>query len=202
MTSLVNYFRFIFSGYLRKKKVLNGVKVHFKYRHDSEIFDPITMLLDQFFKINMVKEEFRVKVNHNDYDLSMILDQLEGSKPKLGCVAKLPMGLLKVERFVVKDEFRTTSFYLIQLDDELLAFLHKKYDYGRERLSIIKDDIFGENQIDESIFRNEEEPILFDYNNGQLLYLEKFVHSHIFYVNQSDSFYKVCQYFEKISSAG
>lgn len=200
MTSLVNYFRFIFSGYLRKKKVLNGVKVHFKYRHDSELFDPVTMMLDQFFKINMVKEDFRVKVSQNDYDLSTILAQLEGSKPKLGCVINLPMGLLRVERFVVKEEFRTTSFYLIQLDEELLAFLHKKYDYGRERLSIIKNDILGGNGIDQSIFKNEEEPILFDFNNGQLLYLEKFVHSHIFYVTQSDAFYKVCQYFEKVNS--
>jgi|UPI0005902622 hypothetical protein len=198
MSGLVNYFKFIFSGYIRKKKVLNGIKVHFKYHHGAELFDPIAMILDQYFKIHMVSDTFKVKVDQYNFEHSDFSEKLAGLKPKLDCLINLPLGLLNVQYFVLREEYRTTSFYSILLNEEPLAFWHKKYDYGKERSSIIKNEIFGTNLKSNPALQHEEEPVLFVSSADHALYLEKFIHSHVFYVTRLSQYNNICQQLQKI----
>lgn len=192
MTSIFNYFSIVFSGYQRKSKSINGVKVHFKYKYGTELFNPFKILQDQFFKLQQVKEEFVFDVPDSNYSADKILNRIEQKNPRVSCWSAWVEGYLEVNRYVVKEGDRVTSFYIFFFEGELLAFLHKKYDYGRERKTIIESEIMKGADKREVDFSNEDEPIVFKIHDKGI-YVEKFVHTHLFFVADTHNFEKVCK---------
>ncbi|MBW3466398.1 hypothetical protein [Arthrospiribacter ruber] len=146
------------------------------------------ILADHYYKISHTQKPYVLEIENWKFDTEKYFSWVAEKKAKVYCKMFFPLGLFEVERHVVKEQHRTTSFYLFMLDKEVFAFWHKKYDYGRDRLSVIEEDIFPAGMFIEPILKNEEEPILVKGPENQILYVEKFVHTHLFYIRDQEKF--------------
>lgn len=192
--SLLNYFRFVATGYLRKKRIIHGIRVQLLFRHDTEVFNPFQLLLDQYYKINGLDPNLKIQVDSEFSNLEASVPVLTDKKPKVSSIFKLKAGKVAIHRYVVSERKRSTSFYMVYLNEEPLAFLDKKYDYGKEflqHISKISEGILDQSKMENAI--NIEDSLLLHNKMGQACYIEKFVHTHVFYVIDNSKFKKVCE---------
>ncbi|EOZ93870.1 hypothetical protein A33Q_3475 [Indibacter alkaliphilus LW1] len=192
--NLLNYFKFVATGYVRKRKNLYGKKVYFTYRHDTEIFDPFKMILDHYYKIEQVPETSQFTLDTQFQHVKGILDQARDKKPKVIVKFSLDAGEIEIRRLVLREEKRTTSLYVIFLDEKPLAFLNKKYDYGNNIQALILENVL--HGIEKSQYPDLQlvnAGCLFYNSQKEACFIEKFVHSHIFYIHDTQGYKKVCK---------
>lgn len=182
------------TGYITKKKDLYGKDVHFTFRSKSDYFDPFRLILDQYFKITLYPKISHNQLNENFTQLTEVHKQAEDKKAKVIVKIPLDMGLLKIKRLVIKEQKRTTSLYMAFLEEKLLFSLHKKYDYGNELQEVL--NIIDPLNTKSNLLKNQlENNNLFVFENSQneMCFIEKLVHTHVFYVSDSTKFEKVCE---------
>lgn len=192
--NIINYFKFVATGYIRKKKMLHGTAVHFTYRHDTEIFDPFKLVLDQYYKISQLSPESEIGLDTDFAQVKKTLENLEDKKPKVIVKFKIKAGEIEMHRRVLKEHKRTTSLYVVYLNQKPLFFLNKKYDYGNELQELLLKNVLSEvknKKIPEN--HNEFTSYLFFNPQEEACFIEKFVHTHIFFILDVSDFNKICE---------
>ncbi len=192
--NIINYFKFVATGYLRKKKILYGTPVYFTYRHDTEIFDPFKLVLDQYYKISQLPPESEIGLATDFGQVKKTMENSEVKKPKVIVKFKLKEGEIEMHRMVLKEQKRTTSLYVVYLNQKPLFFLNKKYEYGNEFQELLHKNVLSgvkNNQIPEN--HGEYASYLFFNPQGEACFIEKFVHTHIFFISDVSNLKKNCE---------
>lgn len=195
--SLINYFRFVLSGYRRKIREVDGVKISYYYIHEADLFDPFKVLMDQYYKVKDLVNGAQIMLSEvSDYS-KHTLDQLNEKRPHVLARFNVGIEVIEIRRYVLKIDRRTTSLYVIFTNKQRLAFLHKKYDYGREMEKTAKEISPSEHiPYNLDMLLKEGNPVLF-YKGKIGYYVEKFVHTQVFYMEDSGAFMELCQKMER-----
>lgn len=191
MNLLSNYFRQVFSGYSKKIKTIKGKKIKFKHQSDADLFDPLAILEEHIAKFRIVNEGNMFSLDLPSPVCLNTMDRVRGKKPRTIAKIESNGGTLTVERFLFKEVNRTTSFYVFLWNEEFVGFWHKKYDYGREMEVVIHQEL---NVADPALidqFEFDETPVKINFGSNKFLYVEKFVHTHLFYLGNVSLFNKV-----------
>lgn len=178
---MINYFKKLLTGNQTAKKKVNGIDLRYTYSDKPIFFDPIGMLKE--FNTRVAQDE--VQQLRIISPISEILLELEfpteEEKPSVVCECSYKGKNLKVSRYSLKDGLYPISFYRFELDDEFLGTFRRKYDYGSQiqkiGLKLAKETGMAiDLELGKWLWQN---------NQGEQLFVEKFGHTQIWFFKNS-----------------
>jgi hypothetical protein len=179
---MINYFNKLLTGYYTAKRRVNGMDLRYSYTEKPIFFDPIGML-----------KEFRPRVSDLSVQRLMMRDSFSepledigfpevGLKPSVICQCSKNGTDLKVSRFSIRDGVYPMSFYKFKVGGKLIGTFRRKYDYGSQIQKVgLKLASQTSTEIDLS-----KDKWLWENDLGQQLFLEKFVHTQMWFFSSPE----------------
>ncbi len=180
---LINYLSNFFTGYKEKTRSIEGIKVHYKFSGKPILFDPIEMLKDLNFKI-LESKKSSLNLSHS---IEEIKDDQLIDKEELAAtvIATYESNGKKVKaiRSVKTIVNMPCSRYEFFLDGNLFSVFQRKYDYGKGFVNTLeKMEGYGskpQTQIGNSYYWEDK-------SSKQAIFLEKFGHTQIWVIYNTD----------------
>lgn len=179
---MFNYFKKLLTGYRIEKRRMDGLEFTFYYSDKPVFFNPQGMIRE--FKTRLVQASPQCFKLEQPIHLALkdFPSPDQSMRPNVICIGTNAGIELKVSRFSLKDGIYPMSFYRFELDGIEIGSLRRKYDYGSQ----IESMALGIAQLQRADLDLATGNWLWENQEGQNVYLEKFGHSQLWVFTNQD----------------